>query len=109
MLRYKSKYKKVGVLPIRIVKSNVSSVGPSLERIFSDEGSSLETLDLETLSISALHQLFDSYSMSIILKCVKLCIVAETVFKRRLHFVCYQRESLERLVQEVFLGGKERR
>ena len=25
---YKSKYKKVGVLPIRIVKSNVSSVGP---------------------------------------------------------------------------------
>ena len=29
---YKSKYKKVGVLPIQIVKSNVSSVGPSLER-----------------------------------------------------------------------------
>ena len=25
----KSKYKKVGVLPIRIVKSNVSSIGPS--------------------------------------------------------------------------------
>ena len=30
--RYKSKYKKVGVLPIRIVQSNVSSVGPSSER-----------------------------------------------------------------------------
>ena len=29
---YKSKYKKVGVLPIRIVKSNVSRVGPSSER-----------------------------------------------------------------------------
>ena len=29
---YKSKYKKVGVLPTRIVKSNVSSVGPSSER-----------------------------------------------------------------------------
>ena len=27
-----SKYKKVGVLPIRIVKSNVSSVGPSSEK-----------------------------------------------------------------------------
>ena len=32
-LRYESKYKKVGVLPIGIVKSSVSSVGPS-----SDEG-----------------------------------------------------------------------
>ena len=30
--RYKSKYEKVGVLPIRIAKSNVSSVGPSSER-----------------------------------------------------------------------------
>ena len=29
---YKSKYEKVGVLPIRIVYSNVSSVGPSSER-----------------------------------------------------------------------------
>ena len=28
---YTSKYKKVGVLPIRIVKSNVSSVRPSLD------------------------------------------------------------------------------
>ena len=46
MFRYKSKYKKVGVLPIRIVKS-VSSVGPSSERnvILSDEGPTLETLD----------------------------------------------------------------
>ena len=32
VFRYKSKYKKVGVLPIRIVKSNVSSIGPSSER-----------------------------------------------------------------------------
>ena len=29
---YKSKYKKVGVLPMRIVWSNVSSIGPSSER-----------------------------------------------------------------------------
>ena len=29
---YKWKYKTVGVLPIRIVKSNVLSVGPSSER-----------------------------------------------------------------------------
>ena len=47
---YKSKYEKVGVLPIRIVKSNVSSVGPSSEkfvRVFSlsDEGPTLETSD----------------------------------------------------------------
>ena len=32
LLRYKSKYKTVGVLPIRIVKSNVLSVAPSSER-----------------------------------------------------------------------------
>ena len=38
-------YKKVGVLPIRIVKSNVSSVCPSSERVFQREGSMLETLD----------------------------------------------------------------
>ena len=38
----KSKYEKVGVLPIRIVKSNVSSVGPSSER---NEGPTFETLD----------------------------------------------------------------
>ena len=41
---YKSKYKKVGVLPIWIVKSNVSSVDPSSERKH-DEGPTLETLD----------------------------------------------------------------
>ena len=29
---YKSKYEKVGVLPIQILKSNVSSVGASSER-----------------------------------------------------------------------------
>ena len=29
---HNSKYKKVGVLPIRIVWSNVSSIGPSSER-----------------------------------------------------------------------------
>ena len=46
-IRKKSKYKKVGVLPIRIVKSNISSVGPSSERIMflSDEGPTLQTLD----------------------------------------------------------------
>ena len=43
----KSKYKKVGILPIRIVKSNVSSAGPSSERniFLSDEGPTLESLD----------------------------------------------------------------
>ena len=47
-----SKYKKVGVLPIRIAWSNVSSIGPSSERnrkiiflFLSDEGPMLETLD----------------------------------------------------------------
>ena len=45
---YKSKYKKVFVLPIRIVQSNVSSIGPSSERktfFLSDEGPMLETFD----------------------------------------------------------------
>ena len=47
MFRYKSKYKKVGVLPIRIVKSNISSVYPSSERnmFLSNEGPTLKTLD----------------------------------------------------------------
>ena len=36
---HKLKYKKVGVLPMRIVWSNVSSIGPSSERPM------LETLD----------------------------------------------------------------
>ena len=37
--------KEVGVLPIRIVKSNVSSVGPSSERnmCLSDKGPTLDT------------------------------------------------------------------
>ena len=44
---YITKYKKVGVLPIQIVWSNVSSIGPSSERnwFLSDEGPMLETLD----------------------------------------------------------------
>ena len=55
--RYKSKYKMIGVLPIRIVKSNVSSVGPSSGRnsFPSDDGPTLETLDF-TISVSAVHQ-----------------------------------------------------
>ena len=48
-MRYKSKYKKVGVLPIRIVWSNVSSIGPSSEK---NEGPMLETLD-HTLRIGS--------------------------------------------------------
>ena len=32
VFRYKSKYKKIGVLPIWKVRSNVSSVGPLSER-----------------------------------------------------------------------------
>ena len=48
----------VGVLPVRIVKSNVSSIGPSSETLFlSDEGSTPETLDF-AFSISAVHQAF---------------------------------------------------
>ena len=47
MLRYKSKYKKVGVLQIWKVKFNVSSVGRSSEKIC-----------YTSLSISATHQLF---------------------------------------------------
>ena len=43
--RLKSKYGKVCVLPIWIVKSNVSSVGPLTLFFFSDEGPTLETLD----------------------------------------------------------------
>ena len=46
MFRYKSKYKKVGVLPIWKVKSNVSSVGASSDRHMTNaEGPTLETLD----------------------------------------------------------------
>ena len=40
-LKYKSKYKKVGVLLTKKVKSNVSSVGPSSER--NDEPASSQT------------------------------------------------------------------
>ena len=46
MFRYKSKYKKVGVLPIRIVKSNASSVGPSSERNACLFLSLVETLEI---------------------------------------------------------------
>ena len=45
---FKSTYKNVGVLPIRIEQSNVSSNGPSSKRnllFLSDEGPMLETLD----------------------------------------------------------------
>ena len=53
LLSFIAKYEKVGQLPIRIIKSNVSSVGPSSERnrkkfLFlstKEEGSTLETLD----------------------------------------------------------------
>ena len=46
----------VGVLPIRIVKYNVSSIDPSSERnqernLLSDEGPTLETLDYTTVSV----------------------------------------------------------
>ena len=57
----KSKYKKVGVLPIRIAKSNVSSVGPSSEgnreTFLSDEGPILETLNF-TIRIGSTPTLF---------------------------------------------------
>ena len=46
-MKYKLKYKKVCALTMRNVKSNVSSVGPSLERniCICDEGPNLETLE----------------------------------------------------------------
>ena len=44
---YKSKYKKVGVLPIRIVYCNVSSIGPSSERTFSNIHVHCTTHDVE--------------------------------------------------------------
>ena len=58
--RYKSKQKKFGVLPIRIIKSNVSSVGSSSERnrkpCFSlTKG---QRSKRQTLFVSAVHQPF---------------------------------------------------
>ena len=41
LINYKSQYKKVSVIPIWIVKSNISSIGPSSERNMT---STLETL-----------------------------------------------------------------
>ena len=38
VFKYKSKYKKVGVLSIRIAKSNVSSAGPLSERNKTEQG-----------------------------------------------------------------------
>ena len=58
------KYKKVGVLLIWIVKSNVSSVVPSL--FLSDEGLTLETSRLYILSVSAVHQPFYIISICIL-------------------------------------------
>ena len=56
--RYKSKYKNVGVLPIRIAQSNVSSVGPSSKKnLFSlkkGQCSKRQTI----LSVLAVHQPF---------------------------------------------------
>ena len=49
----KSKYKKVGVLPIRIVKSNVSSVGPLSER--NTDCCFLRSKRQTLLSVSAVH------------------------------------------------------
>ena len=51
--------KKVGVLPTRKVKFNVSSIGPSSERniILSDEGPTLETFDF-TFRISSTSTFF---------------------------------------------------
>ena len=51
---YKSKYKKVGVIPIWKAKSNVSSVGPLSERNEGPISSKRWTL----LSVSAEHQRF---------------------------------------------------
>ena len=67
VFRYKSKYKKVGVLPIWIVKSNISSVGSSSERtdplFLSDEGPTLETLDF-TIRIGRTPTFLHKYIVS---------------------------------------------
>ena len=56
------RYKKVGVLPIWIVKSNVSSIGPSSER--KKKGPMLETLDYTIrIPYSQLHRPF----------CISIC------------------------------------
>ena len=59
-IAYKSKYKKVGVLPIWIVQSNVSRIGLPC---FSDEGPMLETLDY-TIRIGSTPTFFISICIS---------------------------------------------
>ena len=50
-------YEKVGVLPIQIVKSNISSIGPSSAGLFSlTKGQHSKRYTL--LSVSAVHQPF---------------------------------------------------
>ena len=60
-----TKFRKVGVLLIRIVKSNVSSVGPSSERNRTDEGPTLQTSDF-TIHIGSTQTFlyFDLYLYS---------------------------------------------
>ena len=68
VFRYKSKYKTIGVLPIRIVKSIVLSVGPSSESdmLLSDKGR--YTLKTLLCGISTVHQHFSTW-ICIILYC----------------------------------------
>ena len=57
VFRYKSKYKNVGVLPIKKAKFNVLGKGPSSERNIhlSDERPTFETLDFLYQQYSNFH------------------------------------------------------
>ena len=67
-ISYKSKHKKVGVLPIWIVKCNISSV-LALHLFLSDEGPMLQTLDF-TIRIDSTPTFlyFDFYILSLSLQ-----------------------------------------
>ena len=90
---HKSKYEKVGngVLLIRIVKSDVSSVGPSSERkhsscFCSDEGPMLETLDF-TIHIGSTptFSYFDLYLYSAYASHYVFCFNTDSLITRGLY------------------------
>ena len=79
---YKSKYKKVGVLPIRIVKSNVLSAGPLSERrafprFYLTKGQRSKRQIL--LSVSAVHQPFN----------ISICISTSAYAAHYVYFIFY--------------------
>ena len=58
---YKSNYKKVGVLPIRIVQSNVSSVGPSSEKKGERNENKIERTKEQCVTYHLLYFLFTCF------------------------------------------------